>query len=594
MDEEILQDFIIESSEILEQLGEQLVQLESLPDDQDLLNAIFRGFHTIKGGAGFLGLQPMVAISHKAEDVFDLLRSGKRTVNPALMDVVLESLDILNAQFESISNGDSPDDAPESLIASLQSILDNENPQSSPSAPQPAEGDGAHQVSVDNDYGDEGISGLLAEASAELGENTKNERDEDVELISEDEYQRLVETGQQVSESGTESKPSGSDLISEDEFDALLDKLHGEGSFSVENVEKAKTPEAAAEPSGSEPNATPAGAGDLITEDEFDALLDKLHGEGSFSVERVEQSATKVDGSEASVESDEKGAGDQITESEFDALLDKLHGKGKFDANAVATTPQNSAGAGPKEDTKRGTEEADVKPSAAPTKEASNVTPIAAKREEPKPKDPAAAGKDAAKKAPAAEPTVRVDTTTLDQMMNMVGELVLIRNRLSNLADKITNEEVASTVANLDLVTSNLQNVAMQTRMQPIKKVFGRFPRVVRDLSRSLGKDVRLEMVGEDTDLDKNLVEALADPLVHLVRNSVDHGIELPDIREKAGKPRQGKLKLSAAQEGDQILLKIEDDGKGIDADALRKKVVTTAPWMPKVPHGSPTVSALT
>ncbi|MGR5470128.1 chemotaxis protein CheA, partial [Vibrio astriarenae] len=120
-------------------------------------------------------------------------------------------------------------------------------------------------------------------------------------------------------------------------------------------------------------------------------------------------------------------------------------------------------------------------------------------------------------------------------------------------------------VSNLDVVTADLQGAVMKTRMQPIKKVFGRFPRVVRDLARNLNKDIVLEMRGEETDLDKNLVEALADPLIHLVRNSVDHGIEMPDDRVNAGKSRTGKVILSASQEGDHIELAIVDDGGGMD-----------------------------
>jgi two-component system chemotaxis sensor kinase CheA len=151
---------------------------------------------------------------------------------------------------------------------------------------------------------------------------------------------------------------------------------------------------------------------------------------------------------------------------------------------------------------------------------------------------------------------------------------VLVRNRLATLKATMQNEDVAKAVANLDLVTADLQTSVMKTRMQPIKKVFGRFPRVVRDVARSLKKEVELEMVGEETDLDKNLVEALADPLVHLVRNAVDHGIEMPDERAAAGKPRAGKVVLAAAQEGDHILLTITDDGAGMDPDVLRRKAV--------------------
>jgi len=156
----------------------------------------------------------------------------------------------------------------------------------------------------------------------------------------------------------------------------------------------------------------------------------------------------------------------------------------------------------------------------------------------------------------------------------MVGELVLVRNRLVRLGLNSGDEAMAKAVSNLDVVTADLQTSVMKTRMQPIKKVFGRFPRLVRDLARSLKKEINLELVGEETDLDKNLVEALADPLVHLVRNAVDHGIEGPAEREENGKSRAGRVVLSAEQEGDHILLSISDDGKGMDADLLRNKAV--------------------
>lgn len=178
------------------------------------------------------------------------------------------------------------------------------------------------------------------------------------------------------------------------------------------------------------------------------------------------------------------------------------------------------------------------------------------------------------KDAPQVETTVRVDTQRLDDIMNMVGELVLVRNRLVRLGSSSTNEALVKAVANLDVVTADLQTSVMKTRMQPIKKVFGRFPRVVRDLARSLRKEINLELVGEETDLDKNLVEALADPLVHLVRNSVDHGIEFPDVREASGKPRMGQVVLAAEQEGDHILLSISDDGAGMDPEKLRRIAV--------------------
>ena len=279
-----------------------------------------------------------------------------------------------------------------------------------------------------------------------------------------------------------------------------------------------------------------------ISEDEFEALLDQLHGKGQHGGTPKAEAAPSTPAKPKPA----AGGDDLITEDEFEQLLDQLHGSGKAPGvSGPAAAPAPAAKPAPK--------------------------PV----EKPEPK-PAAAEPDAAKTAakPAVETTVRVDTKRLDEIMNLVGELVLVRNRLATLQQHIKNEEVAKTVSNLDMVTSDIQAAVMMTRMQPIKKVFGRFPRVVRDLARNLKKEVNLTLVGEETDLDKNLVEALADPLVHLVRNAVDHGVESPEEREKAGKPRVGQVTLSASQAGDHILITIEDDGKGMDAEVLRSKAV--------------------
>ncbi|WP_162143012.1 chemotaxis protein CheA, partial [Thermithiobacillus tepidarius] len=172
------------------------------------------------------------------------------------------------------------------------------------------------------------------------------------------------------------------------------------------------------------------------------------------------------------------------------------------------------------------------------------------------------------------ETTIRVDTRRLDEVMNLVGELVLVRNRILTLEGSSDGEGREAAAAHLDLVTSSLQAAVMKTRMQPIKKVFGRFPRLVRDLAKNLGKEIELVLQGEDTDLDKTLVEELADPLVHLVRNAVDHGIETPEERLAAGKPATGRVLLSAQQEGDHILITISDDGRGMNPEVLKRKAL--------------------
>ena len=497
-DEEILQDFLVEAGEILEQLSEQLVDLEQRPDDHALLNAIFRGFHTVKGGAGFLQLTALVELCHITENLFDMLRNGQRSVNPALMDVVLQALDAVNEMFGEVKAGEMPSPAAPALLGRLEALVHGE---AAAEQPEPA---AAVEIEIE-------VADVAAAVTIADGDITDAEFEQFLDAIS--------PTGAAAE---APAAAAGADEITDDEFEALLDQLQG------------KAPTAATAP------AAPTASGDEITEAEFEALLDQLHGDKPAAAASAAPPAAA-------------GASDLITDDEFEALLDQL---------------QSGAAAAPT-------------PAAAPKAPEPVPVPI------PKPASPAAAkvrealgdGEEHARGAPAkeakeAETTVRVDTQRLDDIMNMVGELVLVRNRLVRLGAQSGNEEIAKTAANLDVVTADLQAAVMKTRMQPIKKVFGRFPRVVRDLARSLKKEVTLELVGEETDLDKNLVEALADPLVHLVRNAVDHGVEMPDKREAAGKSRVGRIVLSAQQEGDHILLSITDDGAGMDAEVLRRKVV--------------------
>lgn len=433
VDEDILQDFLVEAGEILEQLQEQLVELENNPENADLLNAIFRGYHTVKGGAGFLSLTELVDICHGAENVFDVMRNGQRSLTPELMDVILQATDVVVEMFEHVKSQEPLQPAPAELIHVL------------------------HKLSVPE------------------------------------------QSGEAIFVTATPAEPikGNIDAITDDEFEALLDELHG----TTIDASAAETSTGA--------------SSDEISDDEFEALLDELHGSG------------------------------QAPSSQPDPAIESIVQPQQHAATSAKVTP-------------------DVKPQASVTLAAKvPVTPAATKATEKVQKKSGA-------NSQQGETTVRVDTRRLDQIMNMVGELVLVRNRLLSLSDNTEDESMAKAIANLDVVTGDLQGAVMKTRMQPIKKVFGRFPRVVRDLARSLNKEITLELKGEDTDLDKNLVEALADPLVHLVRNSVDHGIEMPDEREAAGKSRMGIVKLSASQQGDHILLTIEDDGKGMDAEKLK------------------------
>jgi two-component system chemotaxis sensor kinase CheA len=460
-----------------------------------------------------------VECCHIAENVFDILRKGERRVDSELMDVVLEALDAVNSMFTEVRERSPITAATPELLAALARLAE----------PQTAD-ESAPVAEV-----------VEAPAAEESGDITDNEFEQLLDSLNAVKAQAEAPAVAPVAAADS----AAGDEITDAEFESLLDQLHGKGQFAVDAVAPSTAP------------AAPKAAGDSsdITDDEFEALLDQLHGKGNFAVDALESAIAAVPASAAPTA--KAAGGDLISDHEFESLLDELHGKGKF--------------------TEVGTGAA----VAAPAAKAAAPKPVA-KAPEPKaeaPK-PAAAAAPAPARAPSAPPpekpaseaetTVRVDTARLDEIMNMVGELVLVRNRLVRLGLNSGDEAMSKAVSNLDVVTADLQTAVMKTRMQPIKKVFGRFPRLVRDLARQLKKEINLELVGEETDLDKNLVEALADPLVHLVRNSVDHGIEEPAEREAMGKPRSGKVILSAEQEGDHILLSISDDGKGMDADVLR------------------------
>ncbi|SBW82158.1 chemotaxis protein CheA [Pseudomonas veronii 1YdBTEX2] len=531
-DEEILQDFLVEAGEILEQLSEQLVELESRPDDANLLNAIFRGFHTVKGGAGFLQLHELVECCHIAENVFDILRKGERHVDSELMDVILEALDAVNGMFSEVRERAPITAATPELLAALARLAEPADTAAAPvveAAPEPV-------VEAEADVTDSEFEQLLDSLNAVKAE---------------------AEAPQAVAAVAAPAAPTGED-ITDAEFESLLDQLHGKGQFAADAV--APAAEAQAPASTSQVPAATAAAGTDITDDEFEALLDQLHGKGSFAADALPEVAATAAAPAAAAAAP---AGDGlISDHEFEALLDELHGKGKF-AEVAAGAAATAAPVAAKPAPAKAAAPAAAKPAPAPTAAA----PAAAARA-PAARAPAAAAAD--KPASEAETTVRVDTARLDDIMNMVGELVLVRNRLVRLGLNSGDEAMQKAVSNLDVVTADLQTAVMKTRMQPIKKVFGRFPRLVRDLARQLKKEINLELVGEETDLDKNLVEALADPLVHLVRNAVDHGVETPEEREAAGKSRNGKVILAAEQEGDHILLSITDDGKGMDPAILR------------------------
>jgi len=570
-DEEILNDFLIEAGEILEKLSEQLVDLEQRPDDIELLNAIFRGFHTVKGGAGFLQLDALVELCHVAENVFDLLRNRKLSVNSDLMDVVLRALDAINVMFSNVKARNPIELAPESLKSALHRLVQSGNGELVNNA-----FDHSHttenKTKTPDEISDDQVSALLLalKSESEEGADTGYEENSDVNSnvnnnVKNNNASPSTDDNDDDLFGFSDDEADVTDEINEDEFKKIL---------SVTTDAQSPVPAPTEKP---ENKSNTTHSGDLITDDEFEQLLDTLHGKKSKS----NNDATDKNAAPAKTLKS-----DLITDDEFDALLDDLYGKGK--SPVPAKTQSNSAKEASEPVASKVIENkqpSKLKSANSTSSQSKKITSLAnsANDEELQPAS-VALSQNSSEQSPAtsnpplkeapAETTVRVDTKRLDDIMNMVGELVLVRNRLMRLGLASSSEEMQKAVANLDVVTADIQMAVMKTRMQPIKKVFGRFPRVVRDMARNLKKEINLELEGEETDLDKNLVEALSDPLVHLVRNSVDHGIEMPSVREAAGKARIGKIVLSAQQEGDHIILSITDDGAGMDPDILKAKAV--------------------
>ncbi|HEC1759651.1 TPA: response regulator [Campylobacter lari] len=401
--QEILEDFLVEAFELVEQIDHDLVELEANPEDLELLNRIFRVAHTVKGSSSFLNFDVLTKLTHHMEDVLNKARHNELKITPEVMDVVLESIDMMKTL--------------------LNSIRDNGNDTA---------------IGLD-------IAPICARLTA----------------------------------------------ISEGE--------------SLESVAPAKAEEPKEEPKAEEPEVDV----NKLSDDEVEAEIERL-----LKVRKAEDQARRAE--------------------------------------------------------KKKTQEANPA-SSKPAAQAQNAT--------------------AEKKVPAAgggssganmDQTIRVEVKRLDHLMNLIGELVLGKNRLLKIYDDVEErydgekflEELNQVVSQLSIVTTDIQLAVMKTRMQPIAKVFNKFPRVVRDLGRELGKQMELEISGEETELDKSIVEEIGDPIMHMIRNSCDHGIEDPATRVANGKPEKGTVNLKAYNEGNHIVVEIADDGKGLDADVLKAKAM--------------------
>ncbi|EAJ2426670.1 hybrid sensor histidine kinase/response regulator [Campylobacter upsaliensis] len=402
--QEILEDFLVEAFELVEQIDHDLVELESNPEDLELLNRIFRVAHTVKGSSSFLNFDVLTKLTHHMEDVLNKARHGELKITPDIMDVVLESIDRMKTL--------------------LNSIRDNGN-------------DSA--IGMD-------IGPICARLTA----------------------------------------------ISEGDVSAVA---------SVSEEPKVE-PKEEVVPAAPEPSVEPDVDVNQLSDSEVEAEIERL-----LKVRKAEDQARRA----------------------------------QKKKSATPTTPKPA--------TETGGEK----------------------------KVPASGGGGG-----GMDQTIRVEVKRLDHLMNLIGELVLGKNRLLKIYDDVEEryegekflEELNQVVSQLSIITTDVQLAVMKTRMQPIAKVFNKFPRVVRDLSRELGKQIELEITGEETELDKSIVEEIGDPIMHMIRNSCDHGVEDPATRKANGKPERGVVQLKAYNEGNHIVVEISDDGKGLDAAGLKMKAL--------------------
>ncbi len=613
VDQEILEDFLVEAGEIIDNLATQLVDLEKTPEDKDLLNSIFRGFHTVKGGAGFLNLTDLVNVCHGAESVFDALRKDTCKISPELMDVVLQAYDCICGMFTQLKEGNMPTPPDSGLIDRLHAIASGEAVPTSPKPvieeskpsvePKPASGDSdGKSPNINHDFSDDDFENLLNSLNADSDGNGDSPNVHKETPVSDD----TVKSADDL----PKAPGAGGQEFSDDDFEALLDSLHGgDSSQNEKSEEDSGTGDEAASVSQNEEEslrdpvdddfesmlsaaeATPVYIPELKNLDEEDTSVSAAEktasakaGAGTKKTEPAKPAAVMPDTSKQAA-----GSGTDFSDDDFEKLLDSLYGQGGSPTGSGSE--KSSTPSEPKQEIKAAPKPLGINnyktPSSSGTADnaggvSASATVTHGSAGNSASQTPAATSDKhhvSSGSGAVADTTVRVDVKIMDDIMNMVGELVLVRNRLLSLSGAHENlvdhyEEVQKAIANLNLITGDIQGLVMKTRMQPIKRVFSRFPRVVRDLARNLNKEIELVTEGEDTDLDKNLVDSLADLMIHLVRNSCDHGIEPPDVREKAGKNRVGKITLSASQQGDHVLLKVMDDGYGMDPEVIKNTAI--------------------
>ena len=619
MDEELYQEFITESEENITQLNNALLELESNPDDEEAIDDIFRQAHTLKGNFGAMGFEGASTVAHAVEDLLDAVRNGEIDVTPERMDLVFDGMDeILDILHDIEEHGESQRD-PSDLVAEIRAAADPDadgadSPEVAEAAGPESEATGTETGSEVRDHAEavldpedpsvaEADPLVAARIELDVGEMKGvdgglfvNGLPEELPVVGADPGLDAIKAGEFgddftlfIADTPTsELEPTLAELWKVDSL-ALTDVTSiVDGGTAVEDADgddtgaatddAADNSESAAEPLSADDVGSAAGTvpdSDVDPESAsaaVDAVVsaytsdgDSGESEAATPTDTTAETAASKDASDPDIVEGSDGIGTDPTGppaegTASDDAADDDHG-GAGDATDEETTdrdgPADDSDGSDSSGTFDDTDDAD----GSSTDDADNASTDDAD------------GSDDGESTPSISEvkSVRVDVDQLDELHSLVEQLVTSRIKLRQAVDGDTAAG-RDTLDELDKISSNLQGTVMDMRLIPLKKVFDKFPRLVRDLAREEDKRVDFSVEGEGIELDRTILDEISDPLMHVLRNAVDHGIESPDAREAAGKPRTGSVELRAEREHDTVVITVEDDGGGIDADEIRRK----------------------
>ncbi len=543
--DEIVEEFLVESYENLDRLDADLLALEQDPTRPDLLASVFRSIHTIKGTCGFLGFEKLERVTHVGESLLSRLRDGQLALNPAIATALLSLVDAVRLMLASVeANGTDGDGDWSDLVARLEALQQGDGA---------AAGDEAADATVPATAAPEAPV-VDAVAAVPDGANAATIAAPEAPVVDEDEAA----------------------VVGEDEAPATPEVAAAPDGTAAATIATPETPvvgedEAATVTEGATVAAVAAASATVATAGTAPAPV-LLAGAGAGSGDQASSRASVPNGTPGNAQHPANGTPGNAqrpangtpgnaphpangTAGEAGGTGDRL---GEILVAAGSATPDAVTLANLAQQVGDARRIGEVLVDHGATTQEDVHEALQAQKEQ---------------RGSVSDSSVRVDVGLLDDLMNLVSELVLARNQIlqhSGEGDTLST----GTFQRLNLITTELQEAVMKTRMQPIRNVWSKFPRVVRDLSMACGKQIRVEMEGEHTELDKTIIEAIRDPLTHVIRNAVDHGVETPDARVAAGKPAEGRLRLRAFHESGQVNIEVSDDGGGIDPERVRAKAV--------------------